>query len=29
VNCEQVMNGDAPDPIVYPGDRVFVARRLW
>ena len=29
VNCEEVMNGDAPDPIVYPGDRVFVARRLW
>lgn len=29
VNCESVMNGDSPDPIVYPGDRVFVARRLW
>jgi protein involved in polysaccharide export with SLBB domain len=29
VNCERVMNGDAPDPVVYPGDRVFVARRLW
>jgi polysaccharide export outer membrane protein len=29
VNCEEVMNGDSPDPIVYPGDRVFVARRLW
>ena len=29
VNCEDVMNGDAPDPLVYPGDRVFVARRLW
>lgn len=29
VNCEEVMNGDVPDPIVYPGDRVFVDRRLW
>jgi len=29
VNCGEVMNGDAPDPVVYPGDRVFVARRLW
>ncbi len=29
VNCEEIMNGDSPDPIVYPGDRVFVARRLW
>ena len=29
VNCEAVMDGDSPDPIVYPGDRVFVARRLW
>jgi protein involved in polysaccharide export with SLBB domain len=29
VNCDKIMNGDSPDPIVYPGDRVYVARRLW
>jgi polysaccharide export outer membrane protein len=29
VNCEKVLNGDEPDPEVYPGDQVQVARRLW
>jgi polysaccharide export outer membrane protein len=29
LNCDDIMKGDAPDPIVYPGDRIFVARRLW
>ncbi len=29
LDCEAIMNGDAQDPVVYPGDRVYVARRLW
>ncbi len=29
VNCEDVLSGDAPDPVVYPGDQIQVARRLF
>lgn len=29
VNCEDVLNGDAPDPEVYPGDQIQVARRIF
>ena len=29
VNVDKVLAGKAPDPPVYPGDQIVVARRLW
>ena len=29
VNCDDILNGDAPDPQVYPGDQIQVTRRLF
>jgi protein involved in polysaccharide export with SLBB domain len=29
VNCDKILNGDAPDPGVYPGDQIEVRRRLF
>jgi polysaccharide export outer membrane protein len=29
VNCDDIMDGSAPDPQVYPGDQIQVTRRLF
>ena len=29
LNCVQILNGDAPDPPVFPGDQIEVRRRYW
>jgi len=29
LNCDDILNGDAPDPQVYPGDQIQVTRRLF
>jgi polysaccharide export outer membrane protein len=29
LNADAILNGDVPDPPVYPGDQIVVARRLW
>jgi polysaccharide export outer membrane protein len=29
VNCDAILNGDAPDPGVYPGDQIEVSRRVF
>jgi len=29
LNCDNILNGDAPDPPVYPGDQIEVKRRLY
>ncbi|MGC9942322.1 MAG: polysaccharide biosynthesis/export family protein [Verrucomicrobiota bacterium] len=29
INCDKVLAGEEPDPEVYPGDQIQVARRLW
>jgi polysaccharide biosynthesis/export protein VpsN len=29
LNADKILNGDAPDPPVFPGDQVEVERRLW
>jgi polysaccharide export outer membrane protein len=29
LNVDAILNGDAPDPPVYPGDQIEVARRIW
>jgi polysaccharide export outer membrane protein len=29
LNCMRIMNGDEPDPPVFPGDRIEVKRRLY
>jgi polysaccharide export outer membrane protein len=29
LNCDKILNGDAPDPPVFPGDQIEVKRRLW
>jgi protein involved in polysaccharide export with SLBB domain len=29
LNCDRILNGDAPDPPVYPGDQIEVTRRLY
>ncbi len=29
LNCIDIMNGTAPDPLVYPGDQIQVTRRLF
>jgi polysaccharide export outer membrane protein len=29
VNCDAILNGQAPDPPVYPGDQIEVSRRLF
>jgi len=28
LNCDKILNGDAPDPPVFPGDQIEVKRRL-
>ena len=29
LNADAILNGEAPDPPVYPGDQIEVARRVW
>jgi protein involved in polysaccharide export with SLBB domain len=29
INCDKILNGDAPDPGVYPGDQIDVQRRMF
>jgi polysaccharide export outer membrane protein len=29
LNADAMLNGDAPDPPVYPGDQIEVKKRLW
>jgi protein involved in polysaccharide export with SLBB domain len=29
LDADKILNGEAPDPPVYPGDQIEVARRLW
>jgi protein involved in polysaccharide export with SLBB domain len=29
LNCDKILNGDAPDPPVFPGDQIEVKRRLY
>ena len=29
LNCTKILNGDAPDPPVFPGDQIEVKRRVW
>jgi protein involved in polysaccharide export with SLBB domain len=29
INCDNILNGDAPDPGVYPGDQIDVQRRMF
>jgi polysaccharide export outer membrane protein len=29
LNCDRILNGDDPDPPVYPGDQIEVKRRNW
>ena len=29
LNADAILNGDAPDPPVYPGDQIEVGRRIW
>jgi protein involved in polysaccharide export with SLBB domain len=29
LNCDNILNGDAPDPPVFPGDQIEVKRRLY
>lgn len=29
VNCDKILDGEAPDPPVYPGDQIVVKRRLF
>jgi len=29
VNCKKVLNGDEPDPPVYPNDQIVVKRSIW
>lgn len=29
LNCDKILNGDAPDPGVYPGDQIVVERRMF
>lgn len=29
LNADAILNGDEPDPPVYPGDQIEVARRIW
>lgn len=29
INCDAVLNGEAPDPPVFPGDSIVVERRLY
>lgn len=29
LNCDRILNGDDPDPPVYPGDQIEVKRRKW
>src|SRR5258706_580396 len=29
INCEDILNGQAPDPRVYPGDQIVVSRKIW
>ena len=29
INCDKILNGDAPDPGVYPGDQIDVRRRMF
>jgi polysaccharide export outer membrane protein len=29
LNCDRILNGDDPDPPVYPGDQIEVKRRTW
>jgi polysaccharide export outer membrane protein len=29
VDCDAILNGEAPDPPVYPGDQIVVERRLF
>ncbi len=29
VNCKKVLNGDEPDPPVYPGDQIEVKKSIW
>ena len=29
INCDRIINGDAPDPGVYPGDQIVVRKRAF
>ena len=29
LNADKILAGEAPDPPVYPGDQIYVERRLW
>ena len=29
LNADNILDGEAPDPPVYPGDQIYVERRLW
>ena len=29
LNCDRILNGDDPDPPVYPGDQIEVKREIW
>jgi polysaccharide export outer membrane protein len=29
LNCDKILNGEAPDPPIFPGDQIEVKRRLW
>jgi protein involved in polysaccharide export with SLBB domain len=29
LNADKILNGEAPDPPVYPGDQIEVKKRLW
>jgi polysaccharide export outer membrane protein len=29
LNFDRIISGDDPDPPVYPGDRIYIYRRLW
>src|SRR5262249_45062974 len=29
LNCDRILDGELPDPPVFPGDQIEVKRRLW